>query len=87
MKIIEIKPYDNFEIYFTLVLCKTRKQMQTVIKKNNPDTKVLNKNTTGMVSPADYFTQWIAFVFVIGEIHWRKLTPKEKAMSLWAING
>ena len=39
MKTIKIKPFDNFDIYFNLVLCKTLKQMRTAIKKYDPDYK------------------------------------------------
>jgi len=27
------------------------------------------------------------FIIIIGEINWRKLSHREKTMSLWAING
>ena len=40
-----------------------------------------------MIVFAIVLTIWVAFVIVIGEIHWRKLSPKEKAASLWSING
>ena len=56
MKTIKIKPFDNFELYFTLVLCKTRKQMQYAIRKHNPKCEILTKNTSGMVSPNDFIT-------------------------------
>ena len=56
MKIVKIKPFDNFELYFTLVLCKTRKQMHCAIRKHNPKIEILTKNTSGMVSPNDFIT-------------------------------
>ena len=45
LKTIKIKPFDNFDIYFNLVLCKTLKQMRTAIKKHDPDYKHTGQET------------------------------------------
>ena len=58
MKILDIQPYDNFDVKFRLVICKTRKEMVRARKKythkiNGDD---LKKEAAACFSPAPYQT-------------------------------
>jgi hypothetical protein len=55
MKVCEIKVYDRFEVFFRLVLCKTRRQMLNAIKKHDYKSGCDN-NTIGLFSPTSYIT-------------------------------
>ena len=37
MRIVDIQPYDNFDVKFRLVICKTRKEMVRARKKYTPE--------------------------------------------------
>jgi len=52
MKVVDIKVYDNFDVTFRLVICKTRKEMHRVIK--NDDKKANSDcDTTGYFASTD----------------------------------
>jgi len=55
MKIIDIQPYDNFDVKFRLVICKTRKEMVRVYKKYRP--KENDSEMDAIFSTMDYLTK------------------------------
>ena len=54
MKILDIQPYDNFDVKFRLVICKTRKEMIRVYKKYRP--KENDSKMDAIFSTMDYIT-------------------------------
>jgi hypothetical protein len=58
MKAFDIKPYDNFDVKFRLVICKTRKEMIRARKKYTPEDIELKDNevkeTTAVFCPMPY---------------------------------
>ncbi len=58
MKILNIKPYDNFDVTFRLAICKTRKEMLREIKKYREklsETGYTDSNTMGMFCPTPHY--------------------------------
>jgi hypothetical protein len=55
MKIIDIRPYDNFDVKFRLVICKTRKEMARARKKHTPLSEDF-KEAAGVFTPMPYQT-------------------------------
>ena len=55
MKILDIQPYDNFDVKFRLVICKTRKEMVRVYKKYRP--KENDSKMDAIFSTMDYITK------------------------------
>jgi hypothetical protein len=53
MKIYDIKVYDNFEVFFNLIICGTHRQMLNIAKKNNPKDKYEN-TISGLFCPTSY---------------------------------
>jgi hypothetical protein len=53
MKILDIQPYDNFDVKFRLVICKTRKEMVRARKKYTPESTD-TEETTAVFSPMPY---------------------------------
>ena len=52
MKIVDIQPYENFDVKFRLVICNTRKEMARARKKYTPDRD--SKESTAVFSPMSY---------------------------------
>jgi hypothetical protein len=56
MKIIDIQPYDNFDVKFRLVICKTRKEMVRARKKYTPLNDEVLKDASAVFAPLPYQT-------------------------------
>jgi len=55
MKVFNIKPYDNFDVIFRLIICKTRKEMYKARQKYDIG-EVEKKDYTGLFVPMAYQT-------------------------------
>ena len=56
MKTFELKVYDNYHLFFHLVLTKTRRQMLNAAHKKFPECKKNEKNTAGIFYDTSYIT-------------------------------
>jgi len=57
MKILDIQPYDNFDVKFRLVICKTRKEMARARKKYAPNFREeLEEPAIACFAPTPYQT-------------------------------
>jgi len=55
MKILDIQPYDNFDVKFRLVICKTRKEMGRAERKYAPNFgETVSKDASALFSPMPY---------------------------------
>jgi len=56
MKILDIQPYDNFDVRFRLIICKTQKEMIRAYKKFRPKDNDPMIKTDAVFSTMDYLT-------------------------------